>query len=240
VSIVSATVSGGLIDANTASRGGGVSLWEATIADATITNNIATWGGGGVDTAVTGPNNVTDCTIEDNTAQNTGGGVNVDEPGLFTITRGTISGNTVLSSSGVGGGVAGQLDFDTNAPDIDIVDTVISGNSAASGGGVWTDDGSLDISGVTFDQNGADTGGGLFLANEYPTVTIVGGGFTSNTATVTAGAIYVEWGTITATAVDMGSGPTQNTPNDTAGMSGGPDDFDGAFDSFTCNYQGCN
>ena len=90
---------------NSASRGGGISVYAGTLSinNSTISNNTALIDGGGIAVEATaGSVTITNCTFENNTAGNRAGGIGGDESTVIDISNSTIHGNT---ASNVAGGV---------------------------------------------------------------------------------------------------------------------------------------
>ncbi len=134
--------------------GGGIFTYNATVAvtASTISGNTAPTGGG-IDASLSSLT-LTDSVISNNSATGStqssygGGGILAARAYGLTITRCTISGNTAATRSG-GGVSTGYLS---------VVDSTISGNSAASGGGLYTSGGGK-IVGSTFSGNTASSRG---------------------------------------------------------------------------------
>jgi hypothetical protein len=103
------TMSGGTINGNSASFGGGVVVSSGasfTMSGGTISGNTSPSGGGGVDVSSGASFTMSGGTISGNTASSSrGGGVYVS--GILTMTGVTISGNTASSRSGGGVNVSG-------------------------------------------------------------------------------------------------------------------------------------
>jgi CSLREA domain-containing protein len=120
------TMTGGAIEANTASTSvGGVELppgSAATMIRVLINRNTAGGGAGGID--VSGSLELIDSSLNQNTAGGNGGGLEVSG-GTVTATGSTIVNNT---ATGDGGGI-----FSNGA--ITLTNSTISGNSAGGGGG---------------------------------------------------------------------------------------------------------
>ena len=140
------------------------------ITDSVIFGNSANVSGGGVYST---QNNlqITGSTLEANSANVSGGGIFIDI-GSVDITDSTIVGNTALSTSTGGGG----LFVDGSSAFVGVTRSTISGNSAFNGGGVFGNDGELEILSSTISGNDATSlGGGIAnvatLSIKYSTVT---------------------------------------------------------------------
>jgi hypothetical protein len=144
------------IDGNNADTGAGLSNFGiGTITNSTISNNVATgFGGGGILNA--GKLTVDGSTISGNSAD-VGGGVNNGE-GTLTISNSDITGN-----DGDGGG--GVVQFGPGLTTV--VDSTISGNTAATGGaGVRLNQGgTVNIIRTEISGNVAASGGGGAIHN---------------------------------------------------------------------------
>ena len=165
------TMYGGEISGNSASNGGGVSVWGGSTFDlygGKISGNTVTNDGGGVWVATNGKFNMHGGEIEisGNIAATYGGGVYVATTGEFNMRGGTI------------GGAA--------------ADKANKANKANYGGGVYVDGGgTLNMSGGTFTMNGGEisvntatsNGGGVYVGGSGSTFTMNGtASITDNTA----------------------------------------------------------
>lgn len=166
----SITVSESTISNNIAGLvAGGILAVESdlTISDSTITGNVSEdttqIGGGGV-VASKASLSITNSTISNNTAALRGGGIITDESNV-TISGSTINNNSAQS---VGGGFA----FRDNGTAVKAVlhNTTISENQTdENGGGIYNEDGEIELNHVTIFNNTADAdnagggdGGGIF------------------------------------------------------------------------------
>ncbi|NNF43628.1 MAG: hypothetical protein HKN62_11410 [Phycisphaerales bacterium] len=144
---------------NEAETGGGLSLvgGVATIAGGRWTDNLAGEHGGGVD-AVDAVTSLFACTFLDNEAGELGGGVRV-HGGTATIEACGFEANVVEALFvNNGGGV-----YVHGAGTLTLRDSVFRANRAQFGGGVGGAESSIiDAAGVTFVENVAGTGGGLY------------------------------------------------------------------------------
>jgi hypothetical protein len=175
-------LTGSTISGNSAtSDGGGIRSGDYSslrVSNSTISGNTAPSGGG---LGVTGSkygylNQVTDSTITGNHSTANGAGVFVrklTDGERLVFTRSTISGNEGGAGFGGGVGFAGTAGGAIKG-EFDLVDSTISGNTAAKGGGVSAGgasegqllgpDGVIDFANSTIAGNSASAaGGGLYL-----------------------------------------------------------------------------
>lgn len=195
--------SGGAIEAVSATFGQGVVLNDSSVHD-----NHGYSGG-----AIFGQNSklgMSGTTVYGNTAQNTGGAVAVDG-GSLVVTNSVITSN----SAGSGGAIAnsgdvqikgsaltgngattqgGAFTFSSSSATLTIVESTLSGNSAADGGAISASlGGTFVMTNSTLTGNTASSKGGAFYAHKYPQMTLTnvtvsgnaasnGGGFFFTTA----------------------------------------------------------
>ena len=97
---VDTVISGLTITGGTAASGGGIdNAGMLTLTADTISGNMATGSGGGIENEATGTLIISDSTISGNTAGGSGGGI--DNAGMLTLTNTTISGNSAASGGGI-------------------------------------------------------------------------------------------------------------------------------------------
>ena len=157
---------------NSATAGGGLySNFSTAISNSRFHENVARAGDGGAVNIQGGTLDLTDSQITSNSATFGGGGLNLYFGG--NIRGCLIRGN---STNGVGGGIAHYYQ------PLSIDRSVISRNTAETGGGMW---GGATISGSSIEENTAiDVGGGIFGGGIISNSTISG-----NTAGVDGGGI---------------------------------------------------
>ncbi len=178
-------------------------------ANAVDGNNTNDGAGGGICSNYTKVTISKGAVISDNTAYNSGGGIRLGSSSVLTMDAGTISGNRVLKTDGWGGGIylnAGGI----KSPHM-INGGTITGNSAASGGGIASSKDPVEIKDVEITNNTAANGGGMNMANanvDLKNVVITG-----NKATVTGGGIVGNGGTTTISNATI--------ENNTANTDGG-------------------
>jgi predicted outer membrane repeat protein len=188
-----------------ADYGGGIHCWSGSapiIMNCRISNNTATFSGGGVlcyDLAII------NCTVENNAAFSRGGGLWADGCVIFAC---EISGNTANEGGGIHqaeGSIIGCRIADNNATSYGggilglgstMTDCNIAGNSAAMGGGVHCSEATVTDCNVA--GNSADEGGGLYI--NYASVLHCS--IRRNSASGCGGGVYCTEGTITDCSIN--------------------------------------
>jgi hypothetical protein len=151
----------------------------------TIVDNTSGGYGGGIHAvggiSVTLSNSI----VTGNTARYTGGGLFIDDT-VLTIDGGTISDNHAAAVGFRGGGLYAR---DTN---VLATDTVIAGNDAAEGGGVFALRSRLTFNASQISDNKALTGkgGGIHIDVTFGGLTLNESRMTGNTSSVHGGAVY--------------------------------------------------
>ena len=214
-------IKGGAIGENSARYGAGIFVLhgDCEMTGGSIDGNIASTGGGGVYVSsslnVKGNTSITNNQANgasDNTNSG-GGGVLVADGGIFHMSENSIiSGNTSVSS---GGGLRAR----SGASEIVVDNGVISSNeSSVSGGGLALFGGSLTLNGGTIEGNVCEqNGGGLYFESAGKLLSINGGDITHNTATGYGGGIFASAGDLT-----IGGGTISNntaTTNNGGGIN---------------------
>ncbi|MEZ5100429.1 MAG: DUF11 domain-containing protein [Thermoleophilia bacterium] len=191
------TISGGLVEGNTATTGGGlafiaqaasVSSAQGTVTGTVVRGNTATGSGGGI-------------SVEALATSSAGGGV--------SFTRLTISGNT--AGAGGGGLYARADNLTVSGAQASVLNSTISGNTAQQGGAVYVaadptavSGGQVLLKGVTVAANGATVGGGLFAANAATQIvlrnTLLGANGSASCVTSGTGAISSQGHNLSADA----------------------------------------
>ncbi|MDG2224596.1 MAG: choice-of-anchor Q domain-containing protein [Rubripirellula sp.] len=190
VTLEGMTITGGRLDTN---AGAGVrfrSSGTLTLRESVVTGNTAN-NAAGVYSEFDGDLVITSSTISGNTAAfGDGGGVH-NEDGDTTISTSNIENN---QSYGSGAGL-----FSPNSGVVTITDTNIRGNRVTQdgyyGGGVYSGEGDVTISGSTLSGNTADSGGGLY--NISGAVSITASKISANNVGYSGGGIFNESGDIT-------------------------------------------
>src|SRR5207245_1903011 len=144
----------------------GVNIAGPGAATLTVTSEYSSQGFGVVDSGVTA--SLSGLTI----SRNYGGIYNA---GALTV-RDCVVADTA--------GDSGILNYGS----LTVVNSVLSGNSAADGGGIDNEYGTLTVIDSVFSGNSADAGGGI--SNHSGTVAVSGSTFAGNTAGVSGAAIF--------------------------------------------------
>ena len=199
------TITGGVIEENTATNGGGIYVntsKDVAMSNMTIQKNTATQNGGGVYVEMSKSCNMTSGTITGNSAVD-GGGVYTHNKGAFAMAGGTITNNT---ATGNGGGVC--VAANTNKP-FNMTGGTISGHgteearSNSQGAGVYVANGSV------FNMNGdnaviennytSQNGAGVYVVGPADdkvagTFTLSKGIIRGNDSAMNGGGIFLEAG----------------------------------------------
>jgi predicted outer membrane repeat protein len=190
------TVSGATFTGNTATNGGAIfdfSTVGATVAHSTFSGNHATNGGAifadpDVETSLSG------IVAHDNSATTGGAIFNVTS---IAVTKGRISDN---QASGQGGGL---YNSGVQPAQAQLTGTVIRGNSARDGAGVYNADGLVSLTGSMISGNNARaSGGGIYNLGDprgqLGNVNLKGSEITGNQAGAAGGGIYNNLGEVDA------------------------------------------
>ena len=190
--VLDSTVSG-----NTASYGGGVYVESADgdilISDSTFTENYVTDGGGGLYTGEGIKNfTVQRSSFTDNTAGGDGGAMELYVQAGYeaTISESTLSGNTAGRQGG-----ALYVEQIGEGATLTISDSTITGNTADQGGGAYLDGvyGAVEIIDTVITGNTAESkGGGLYITSVYDTLSITGSTISGNEAGGDGGGVFFE------------------------------------------------
>jgi hypothetical protein len=168
-----------------------------------FTNGIAGAEGGGI--ANSGTLTLIDCTLTENSAALDGGGIL--NRGTLRLTRTTVTRNCGEE----GGGIANIATPSTNAT-ATITDSIIADNFCARGGGGGLfNNGEMSLTATTVTRNGADGGGGLYIAGG--TVSITDSAITANTSSVQpGGGILITHGTLVMTNTTIAANVVEDGP----------------------------
>ena len=172
------------VSGNNASRVFHVSGGRVTISGLTITKgSVANGGGGGLLVDGAGAVTVSACTLTANASTFGGNGAPAGDEGGAIANNGTltVTGSTFSSNTASLGGAI------YNASGMTVSGSTFTGNTANFGGAVFNTGGvSASLATVTFSSNSAGAGGAIFsgsgTTNSSALLSIVGGIFTSNTA----------------------------------------------------------
>ena len=192
ITISGTTISGNISTSTSTVGGGGLyfKYGNAAIIHSTIVNNTAVYAGGGIEASTFTSLTISGSTISGNqttklkAAYQGGGGVFLYGAGNSPVASVKILSSVITDnhSAGPGGGV-----YAVNGANLTISGTTISGNGAASGGGIQTSGMSqIDavnltvIGGKISDNTGAVGGGGIDAASVYGTISITGAKISGN------------------------------------------------------------
>jgi CSLREA domain-containing protein len=171
---------------NTSQYGGGIfnsgkyeNVGLLIVTDSTISNNSASWDGGGIYNHV-GNTTIDAGVITTNTASHLGGGIESDLN--LTVTNSTVAGNR---SAFAGGGI------DLNGGSLNLWQSTVRANTSNNqAAGVYVYVASANIGNSTFDHNHAGTEGGGMLSS-YSSVTLTNSTVSDNYADTGGGGIEV-------------------------------------------------
>ena len=200
-----------VIENEAGSSGGGISLFNGcTLSGGLVLGNLALQGGGGGVSG--GDSTIVGTTFEQNLAQ-LGGGVvvaNPTEPGSSTRLEFHDVSIKDNSATTYGGGLI------STGSAASLSDSVVSGNTAVLGGGIFIHQSDVEVEASTIERNVASSYGGGVLMNN---------------------------GTLVSASSSWGDGPDDNSPDDVAveRSSGGHSTHSGygSSESFTCDSGGC-
>jgi predicted outer membrane repeat protein len=175
----SATLTGVTFNNNSAIYdGGGISSTYSsglTLTDVVFNNNHASGSGGGIYSRHSSSSTMTNVTFTGNTAGADGGGIDTDDN--FDLTNATFTGNT---ADGDAGGIYGGPNTYAHLTNVSF-----DGNTSGGyGGGIYNNGGGFELSNVTFNNNDADEGGGMY---SYGTQSLTVVTFSNNSATYGGG-----------------------------------------------------
>ncbi len=205
VTVINSTLSGNRAHDGGAYNGGGQTLGaEATFSNCILERNTAIDRGGAI-ALYNASVDMTDCRLANNTAHQ-GGAI---AGGRIHLHYTTLTGNTAIDGggifTGIGGGATGGSIVQVGGPGgisrLDLDNCTLTGNSAQHrGGGLYVVLTWFSLANSTFSGNHAQQGGGIYLdASEQVFLTKrvqrgSGNVFSSNSATATGGAIFVNNG----------------------------------------------
>ena len=191
-------------------NGRGILTANGTLAviDSTVSGNVSTGPGGGIYKQSGTAFQLSNSIVSGNTADD-GGGIFIEVGGPVTFSNSTVTGNTTF---GYGGGI---LKFASNDV-LTLFNCTVSGNTAAYGGGIYSEFGSVILDSSTVSDNVADLGAGIVHSGTQA-LTITNSTVSGNVAGSGAGGIYAVSGTVTVSNSTIAN----NTVNSDANGSGG-------------------
>jgi predicted outer membrane repeat protein len=161
-------------------------LGTLTLANSSVSGNVATLWGGGIYNRNGATLTLVDTAVTGNSAGENGGGIYND--GTLTLTDSSVSGN----NGGLGGG--GVLNSSFGA--LTLTRGLVKGNTAQYGGGL-ANNGALTVDDTSFESNTASYGGGLHLGGGGALIertTIAGNSATADGGGVNhGGGVYSYW-----------------------------------------------
>uniref|UniRef100_UPI003563B869 CHRD domain-containing protein n=1 Tax=Stieleria sp. TaxID=2795976 RepID=UPI003563B869 len=178
---------------------------SVSITDSTISGNVASRAGGGIEATPGSVTTLIGVNLDDNIAgpaglatPGNGGGLHITGDADATITGGSVSGNVAASEGGGLWNGSGTMSVEGTS----IIGNVAQGSASHDGGGgIFNNGGDLLISDTTISGNLADgesgSGGGLF--NLAGNVTVSNSSFEFNGANRAGGGIEIVDGTVTLT-----------------------------------------
>ena len=236
---------GGSLTNNSAPEGGGFyNVGSVTLTDSTVVGNRADKGGGfangagvpveGPFTEVSGTVILTRTTLSNNKAKQGGGFHNV---GTVSATESKVLNNQATQ----GGGIFNTEFGGPGLSSVTLVGSVIAGNRAAEGAGLYVDLGGVTLVGATVSENSATSNGGGILNNSALTLTNstvggnsarIGGGLyngfgsltissstISNNSAQSGGGLFNDVGLVTLTSTIVASNRRAPNANDIAGKT---------------------
>ncbi|MEQ1505926.1 MAG: hypothetical protein ABMB14_27065 [Myxococcota bacterium] len=211
---------------NRAHTGGGGFTFLGRLSGGVFRDNEAEWAGGGLVVSYDGA--ADGVVVSGNTA--------LHAAGVMVAYRVTLDGLTIVDNVAAqdGGGIGETEDYLYGSNQITVIDSVISGNEADRGGGVFAMSRYL-MDGTELSDNSARVGGGWFAAAD---VRMTGGAVVRNVATDLGGGASVD-ATFSATTVDFGDGVDDNVPGDVYAGSSEVSGY-GAGATFTCTGGTCD
>jgi hypothetical protein len=155
-----------------------------------------------VDSGVTA--SISGLTITGGNTDGDGGGL-YNDGGVVTLTGVTLAANAAA--------LLGGALFNTKRGTITTTNCSVTGNSAGNGGGLYNEDGTINLDGVTVSGNTASGNGGGLFNSPRGTITVTTCTVSGNTA-VAGGGLYNDGGTINLTGATISG-------NSASGQGGG-------------------
>jgi predicted outer membrane repeat protein len=189
--------------------------------NSTISENIASFAGGGIDNEGRASVTITNNTINDNSATILGGAIYNDSvhSGLgarITVNSSTFSGNSAVR---YGGAIVNDCADIKSLAALTVNQSLFNNNSAGFGGGIYSDslfgDAEVTLDDSTFSDNSASQSGGAVYnspsAYGFETMTANNSVFKNNTAGASGGAIYNDQGNSYLTNCSISANTAQKT-----------------------------
>jgi len=186
-------------------RGSNVTITDSQItANSLATGVIAGTRGGGISLRSNATATLSNTELSGNSAGNFGGGVHLQTAWLYTDSGTVISDNYALFGGGIFAGSSSNVSISENSS---IYDN-IAGNG--SGGGFYTNGGSLTISNSMISTNSSSSSGGAISATRT-TIEISDAILNGNTAAGIAGGVYASDGPLSIISSDIIGVPNEQT-----------------------------
>lgn len=134
-------------------------------------------------------------TVKDNQADWDGGGIYLTENTTVNFNSGTVTGNRARWGGGFYLFGGGTLNLSGGNLTGNIAENETDDGRISAGGGVYSDNGNITLSGTVVTGNKADWGGGFHITSGTK-LTIAGGGISANQASLGCGAYLDSAGTI--------------------------------------------
>lgn len=196
----SAALSGGVISENKASEQGGAVFLRnggnVTLSGTEITGNKA-YKGGAIYVNRGGMIELSGSIVKNNQADWDGGGIYLAENTTVNFNSGTVTGNRARWGGGFYLFGGGTLNLSGGNLTGNIAENETDDGRISAGGGVYSDNGNITLSGTAVTGNKADWGGGFHITSGTK-LTIAGGGISANQASLGCGAYLDSAGTIIA------------------------------------------
>ncbi|HET6249367.1 MAG TPA: choice-of-anchor Q domain-containing protein [Tepidisphaeraceae bacterium] len=237
----SLTINGGSFVGNSAAFGGGVYVFDQAldvtpaISNASFTSNSASIDGGAVenDSSFDSTFTLTNDTFTDNSSTAFSPVTSLSEPAGGTLTTDVIGCTFTGNKSGTGALFSGSEALDGSQPTLlNVTNSTFNNNTALGqeGGGIYSDDQSVVITGSTFTNNLATTGSGIYADGLGTTsLSITSSTFTGGQGTPVYDASTTDTDIVTACTFASNVGP------DGGGIFAGGASLTAMSDVFTNN-----
>ena len=207
-----------------------------TVENSIIDGNSAVDDGGGIHVARGGTLKISDTIIRNNESEGNTPGPGVDGGGGLGLFSARLNANNITVENNEAANVGGGIFVGSDSPQI--TNSIIKGNDATNGAGIWNDAGTLTLQSTTVESNIAtNNGGGIYNRRSNTTfgATIVidsstsvkdntainGGGIYNAGNAVDAGTIDINGGTVSGNNATTDGGGIYNTDGGTVTVDNG-------------------